>query len=222
MNLSTTAENDPLRLLEATLFAPEATRGDLEKLCAEAREQNIFAVCVNGSRVELARALTEESNVQVVALVGFPFGASDSDAKRYEAEIAADHGAHELDVVINLGRLKEGDTRYVLRELRDIVEAADERPVKAVLETHLLTREETILACRLVLDSGAQFAVTSTDFHTPAVSVETVKLLRESLGAEFGLKAAGGIRDLQTAQALLAAGATRLGIRAGALVLPTA
>ena len=175
---------------------------------------------MNGSRVELARTLTEESNVQVVALIGFPFGASDSDAKRYEAEIAVDHGAHELDVVINLGRLKDGDTRYVLRELRDIVEAADERPVKAVLETHLLTREETILACKLALDSGAQFVATSTDFHSPAVTVETVKLLRETLGPEFGLKAAGGIRDVQTAQALLDAGATRLGIPGRRAVLP--
>jgi deoxyribose-phosphate aldolase len=220
MNLSASAENDLPCHLEAALFAPDASRVDVEKLCADAREQNLFAVCVNGSRVELARALTEESNVQVVALIGFPFGASDSDAKRYEAEIAVDHGAHELDLVINLGRLKDGDTRYVLRELRDIVEAADERPVKAVLETSMLTREETILGCQLVLDSGAQFIVTSTDFHTPAVSVETVKLLRETLGTEFGLKAAGGIRDLQAAQALLAAGATRLGIRAGALILP--
>ena len=157
-----TAETNLPRHLELTLFAPVATRGNVEKLCAEAREQNFYAVCVNGSRVELARTLTEESDVQVVALIGFPFGASDSDAKRYEAEIAVDHGAHGLDVVINLGRLKDGDSRYVLRELRDIVEAADERPVKAVMETHLLTREETILACKLALDSGAQFVATST------------------------------------------------------------
>ena len=206
--------------VESTLFAPEATRRDVEQLCAEARVQNFFAVCVNGSRVELARALTEDSGVQVVALIGFPFGASDSDAKRYEAEIAVDHGAHELDAVIALGRLKDGDTHYVLRELRDIVEAADERPVKAVLEAHLLTTEETVLACKLVLDSGAQFVVTSTDSHEAPVTVETVKLMRGVIGEELGLKAAGGIRDLATAQALLAAGATRLGVPAGAKILP--
>ena len=164
--------------IEIALYAADTTQRDVEKLCAEARERNFFAVCVNGSQVERARTLLEETNIQIVALVGFPLGASDSDAKRYEAEIAADQGAHEIDFVINLGRLKEGDTRHVLREMRDIVEAADERPVKAVIEASLLSREEKILACRLALDSGVKFVSTSTDFDVPRVEVEDVKLLR--------------------------------------------
>jgi deoxyribose-phosphate aldolase len=203
------------RRIDFTLFAPDATRADIDALCAEAREKSFYAACVNSSRVELARALVEDSDVQVVALVGFPLGASDADAKRYETEIAVDHGTHEIDFVINLGRLKDGDHHYVLREMRDLAEAADERPVKVILETHLLTRDEKILACQLALDSGVQFIATSSDFHAPPVTVEEIQFLRETLGPAFGLKAAGGIRDAQTAQQLITAGATRIGVIAG-------
>jgi deoxyribose-phosphate aldolase len=213
--MTTLSARDMARRIDHTLFAADATRRDIERLCTEAREHGFFSVCVNGSRVELARAALEESEVRVVALVGFPLGAADPDAKRYEAEIAVDHGAHEIDFVINIGRLKDGDGDFVLREMRDIVEAADERPVKAVLESHLLTREEKILACRLALDSGAQFICSSTDFHAPDVAVEEVRLLREMVGEEFGVKAAGGIRDARTALALIEAGATRIGTGAG-------
>jgi deoxyribose-phosphate aldolase len=201
--------------IERALFAPDATRSDIEKLCTEAREQSWFAVCVNGSRVELARTLLEESEVRIVALVGFPTGAGDTDAKRYETEIAVDQDAHEIEAVINIGRLKEGDHRFVLREMRDIAEAADERPVKLILETHLLTREEIILAAELALDSGAQFVSTSTDWHVPDVKAVDVALLREKAGAEFGIKAAGNIRNAQTAHALINAGATRIGTTSG-------
>jgi deoxyribose-phosphate aldolase len=201
--------------IEAMLFASNATRADIEKFCAEAREKNYRAVCVNGSRVELARELLEEANVQVAALVGFPLGTNDSDAKRYETEVAVDSGAQEIEFVINIGRLKDGDRQFILREMRDIAEAADERSVKAILETHLLTRDEKILACQFALDSGIHFVVTSTDFHAPAVTVDDVKLLRETLGEQLGVKAAGQIRDAQTAQALIEAGANRLGISAG-------
>lgn len=201
--------------IECSIFAADATRQDVEKLCAAARENSWAAVCVNGSRVELARALLEESPVRVVALVGFPTGAADTDAKRYEAEIAVDHGAHEIETVINIGRLKDGDRRFVLREMRDIVEAADERPVKFVLETHLLAREEMLLSLELALDSGAQFVTTSTDWHVPDARVEDAALLRAKAGAEFGIKAAGNIRDVKTALALVAAGATRIGTTSG-------
>ena len=200
--------------IDYTLFAADATRADIEKLCAEAREKSYHAVCVNGARVELAHAVLEESEVRVVGLVGFPLGAADKDIKYYEAEAAVDYGAQEIDFVINIGRLKEGDHRYVLREMRDVVEAADECPVKAVLETHLLTREEKILACQLALDSGVQFVSTATDFHSPAASIDDVKLLRETLGKDFGIKVAGQIRDYTTAQKLIEAGVTRIGLMA--------
>jgi deoxyribose-phosphate aldolase len=211
----TLSAKDLARHIDYTQFAADATRGDMEKLCAAAREHSYHAVCVNGSRVELARTLLDESDVLVVALVGFPFGAGDEDAKRYETETAVDQGAQEIEVVINIGRLKDGDHPYVLRELRDIAEAADERPVKAVLETHRLTREEKILACRLALDSGVQFVSTATDFHSPAITIEEVKFLRETVGTTFGLKAAGGIHDAPTVLKLIEAGASRIGIRSG-------
>jgi deoxyribose-phosphate aldolase len=208
-------EEQPLaQRIERALFAPDATRQDFEKLYAEARENSWFGVCVNGSRVELVRTLLEETGVRVVALVGFPLGSSDTDAKRYETEIAADQGAHEIDAVINIGRLKEGDRRFVLREMRDIVEAADERPVKLILEAHLLTRAEISLAVELALDSGANFVVTSTDWHVPDVKADDVTFLREKAGAEFGIKAVGNIRDARTARALVQAGATRIGTTA--------
>lgn len=211
--MTPSADDAPLaQRLEYALFTPEATRGDLEKLCAEAREHALFGVCVHGSRVELARTLLEESDIQVVALIGFPHGATDTDAKRYETEIAVDYGAHELDAVINLGRLKEGDHRFVLREMRDIVEAADERPVKFILETHRLTRDEMTVAVELAAESGAKFVVTSTDWYVPDVKVEDVAWLREKAGAGLGIKASGNIRDVQAANALIQGGAARIGI----------
>jgi deoxyribose-phosphate aldolase len=206
---------DLARCIDQALFTPEATRRDLEQFCAEARQESFRSICVNGSRVELAYALLEESGVQVTALVGFPFGAADSDAKRYETEIAVDQGAHEIEVVMNVGRFKDGDQRYILREWRDLAEAADERPVKVVLQTHLLTRDEIVLACHLALDSGVQFVCNSTGFDTPPVSVEDIKLLRASVGEKFGVKAAGDIRNAVLAQALLDAGAMRIGTVAG-------
>src|SRR5262249_27956343 len=155
-------------------------------------------VCVNGSRVLQARTLVEESGVKVATTVGFPLGASDSDTKRFETEAAIDNGAHEIDIVMNIGRFKDGDHGYVLRELRDVVEAADERTVKVILETALLTREEKIAACKLVMDSGARVVKTSTGFSTGGATLEDVRLLRETVGERFGVKAAGGIRDFQT------------------------
>ena len=202
---------DLARCIDYTLFAADATRGDVEKFCAVAREKSFYSVCVNGSHVELAYALLEETDVQVTALVVFPLGENDSDAKRYETEIAVDFGAHEIDYVLNHGQLKGGNLNFVLREMRDIVEAADERPVKVILESHLLTTEENNQACQMALDAGAKFIVTSTDFQSPDVTVQEVGLLREMLGEEFGIKAAGGIRDSQAALALLKAGATRIG-----------
>jgi deoxyribose-phosphate aldolase len=163
--------------------------------------------------VELACTLLEDSEVKVTGLVGFPLGAADADAKRYETEVAVDHGAQEIETVLNIGRLKDGDHRYVLRELRDIAEAADERPVKVILETGLLTTEERNLACRLVLDSGAHCVCTGTGLRA-AATVEEVGSLRAMVGDKFGVKATG-LSDVQTAMAWIEAGATRLGTMEG-------
>ena len=205
--------------IDQTLLKPDAALKDIEKLCAEARGHNFHAVCVNGSWVAQARHFLDGCDVKVATVVGFPLGATDSDTKRYETEAAIDNGAQEFDVVINLGRLKDGDDEYVLRELRDVVEAADERPVKVIIETCLLTSAEKIRACRIVLDAGAQFVKTSTGFGTGGATVADVKLLREIVGEKFGVKAAGGIRDTQTALAMIEAGADRLGTSAGVAIV---
>lgn len=209
--MHTLSSRDLARSIDHTLLKPEATAANIERLCAEARTHGFFAVCVNGSWVGQARHFLDDSAVKVATVVGFPLGATDSDTKRFETEAAIDNGAQEIDVVLNLGRLKDGDDRYVLRELRDVVEAADERPVKVILETCLLTHEEKIRACQLVLDSGAQFVKTSTGFAAAGATIEDVKLLRRIVGHNFGVKAAGGIRDALTAVAMIEAGATRLG-----------
>jgi deoxyribose-phosphate aldolase len=205
--------------IDHTLLKADATVRDIERLCAEAREHRFFSVCLNGSRVELARHLLEDTDVKVATVVGFPLGALSSDAKRFEAETAIDEGAQEIDVVLNIGRLKDRDDRLVLRELRDVVEAADERPVKVILETCLLTREEKIRACHLVVESGARFVKTSTGFGAGGATIDDVQLLRETVGPDFGVKASGGIRDALTALAMIQAGATRLGTSAGLAIM---
>jgi deoxyribose-phosphate aldolase len=196
--------------IDHTLLKPDAAAQAIEKLCAEARAHRFAAVCVHGCRVELARHCLEDTGVKVATVVGFPLGAMSTDAKRYETEAAIDDGAQEIDVVLNVGWLKDGQHKLLLRELRDVVEAADERPVKVIIETCLLTREEKLKACGLILDSGAKFVKTSTGFSTGGATIEDVKLLREAVGPKFGVKASGGIRDART---------TRLGTSNGVAIL---
>lgn len=217
--MKTLSAKELARTIDHTLLKPDATARQIETLCAEAREHGFFAVCVNGSRVELARHLLDGADVKVACVVGFPLGAMSADAKRYETEAAIDDGAQEIDVVLNIARLKEGDNDYVLRELRDVVEAADERTVKVIIETCLLTQEEKTRACRLILDSGAHFVKTSTGFSAGGATIEDVKLLRQTVGPKFGVKAAGGIRDAATALAMIEAGATRLGTSNGVAIV---
>ena len=205
--------------IDHTLLKPDASLAQIEQLCAEAREHGFFSVCVNGSWVAAARHFLDGSDVKVASVVGFPLGAMSGDVKRYETEVAIDDGAHEIDMVLNVARLKAGDDKYVFREICDVVEAADERLVKVILETCLLTDEEKIRACKLVVESGAQFVKTSTGFSTAGATIADVKLMRETVGAKFGVKASGGVRDAQTALAMIAAGATRLGTSSGIAIV---
>ena len=214
-----TTPGELARYIDHTVLKPEASAQDIEKLCAEALQWGFFSVCVNGSRVEQAVHLLQPSQVKVGCTVGFPLGASDADTKRFETEAAIDNGAQEVDVVLNLGRLKEGDERYVLRELRDVVEAAEERTVKVILETCLLTDEEIVRGCHLAVEAGAQFVKTSTGFSTGGATVDHVKLMRQVAGPRLGVKASGGIRDTATALAMIEAGATRLGTSSGVKIV---
>jgi len=207
------------KYIDHTLLKPEATAKEIEKLCKEAKEHQFRSVCVNGSRIELAASLLEESGVLVAAVVGFPLGAGDSDVKRYETEAAVDMGAQEIDVVMNIGRFKESFHGYVVRELRDVVEAADDRTVKVILETCLLTDEEIVQACKLALEAEVHFVKTSTGFNKSGATIEHVKLMRETVGRNCGVKASGGIRDIKAALAMIEAGATRLGTSAGVAIV---
>ncbi len=207
------------RFIDHTLIRADATLRDIEKLCAEAREHNFHSVSVCGSWIVAARHFLDGSNVKTGCAVSIPLGAMSTDAKRFETEAAIDDGAQEIDVVINVGRLKDGEDKYVLRELCDVVEAADERTVKVILETCLLTDEQKIRACRMVVESGAHFVKTSTGLNSGGATVADVKLLRATVGPEFGVKASGGIRDVKTALAMIEAGATRLGTSAGVAII---
>ena len=207
--------------IDHTLLKPDATRSQLEQLCAEAAEHQFSTVCVNGSRVELAYSLLEDSDVQVCTVVGFPLGAMDADAKRYETEAAVDAGASEIDMVMNVGRFKDGEHEYIVREIRDVVEAADDRVVKVILETCLLTNDEIAQACKLVAQAQAHFVKTSTGFGSAGATLEHVRLMRETVGQFCGVKASGGIRDAKTARAMIEAGATRIGTSSGVAIVGT-
>ncbi len=207
------------RMIDHTLLKADATASDIRTLCDQARAHQFWSVCVHGSRVALAASLLEDTDVKVAAVVGFPSGATEGDVKRFEAESLIDLGAQELDVVLNIGRLKDGDDRAVLRELRDIVEAAEGVPIKVILETCLLTESEKHRACSLVVESGAQFVKTSTGFGSGGATLDDIKLMRSLVGPKFGVKASGGIRDSLTALAMIEAGANRLGTSAGIAIL---
>jgi len=214
--------SDLAKFIDHTLLKPEATRAQIEALCVEAAEHNFATVCVNGSRVELAYSLLEESDVQVATVVGFPLGAMEADVKRYETEAAIDAGAGEIDMVMNVGRFIDGDHDFIVREIRDVVEAADDHVVKVILETCLLSNEQIVQACKLVVQAQAHFVKTSTGFGSAGATIEHVKLMRETVSQFAGVKAAGGIRNAADAHAMIEAGATRLGTSGGVAIVSDA
>jgi deoxyribose-phosphate aldolase len=197
---------------DLAFWKPVVTPKEFAAFCASAQAKSARAICVNGSRVMLAAAGLEESSVQLVALVGFPLGTGDSDVKRYEAEVAIDFGAQEIELVLNLDHLKNGMHKALLREINDVVEAADERPVGVVLETRALTRAELVTLGGLLSDSGIKTVSTGTDFWPDArVDADDIKAIREALDPKIAIKAVGNLREGKVAQALIAAGAARIG-----------
>ena len=204
-------------VVDHTLLRPDATLADVERLCLEAVEHRLAAVCVNPAWVPECARLLRGSRVQLATVVGFPFGAGQREVKAAEAGLAVRQGAHELDVVASLGALRSGEWSVVERELRDVVRAAEDALVKVVLESALLTPMELVSACLLARDAGAHYVKTSTGFHAAGgATVEAVALMRLAVGDALGVKASGGVRDGATALAMLAAGATRIGTSAGA------
>ncbi|MFZ4599730.1 MAG: deoxyribose-phosphate aldolase [Terrimicrobiaceae bacterium] len=207
------------RSIDHTLLKPDATREEILKLCAEAREFGFFSVCVNSSRVATAAEALSGSGVAVAAVTGFPMGAMSSEAKAFETKLAVAAGASEIDTVIAVGQLKDGNLEYVLADLRGVVAAAGEARVKVIFETCLLSESEKITACRLSVEAGAAFVKTSTGFSSGGATVEDVKLMAAAVAGRCEVKASGGIRDLESAKIMLAAGATRLGTSNGVKIV---
>ncbi len=208
------------RLIDHTLLKPDATEEDIRRLCEEARRYGFASVCVNPSYVPLAARLLEGSEVAVCTVIGFPLGATTPTTKAIETRDAIANGATEIDMVINVGALKSGNDDLVRRDIQAVVDAARGKAlVKVILETALLSREEKIKACLLAKMAGADFVKTSTGFGPGGATVEDVALMREVVGPEMGVKASGGIRDLETAKAMVAAGATRIGASASVAIV---
>lgn len=203
------------RAIDHTLLKADATTEEIRRLCQEATEYGFFSVCVNSSRVALAAEILNGTGVAVAAVTGFPLGAMSSAAKAFETERAVADGASEIDTVLAIGALKDGDTRYVLEDLRGVVKAAGSARVKVIFETCLLTDEQKVTACKLSLEAGAAFVKTSTGFSTGGATLDDVRLMVLTVDGRCEVKASGGVRDLDAAKAMLAAGATRLGTSNG-------
>ena len=203
--------------IDHTLLKPKATRQEIETLCHEARTYNFASVCINPTWVKECAHLLYGSPVKVCTVVGFPLGATMGDVKAYETRRAIFDGATEIDMVINIGALKSSDDETVLRDICAVVAAAHEACaiVKVIIETALLTDDEKIRACLLARQAEADFVKTSTGFSKGGATVADIELMRRTVGAEMGVKAAGGVRDLTSAKEMIAAGATRLGASAG-------
>lgn len=205
-----------------TLLKPAATEAEIETLCREALDYNFGAVCVHGSRVEVAASFLEGAGQHLAAVVGFPLGATCPDVKAYEARACLAAGASELDVVVNLGWVKDGQWGRIGAELDLLREAADGSCLKLILETCYLTREEKIRLCQMAQGSGWDYVKTSTGFGSGGATLADVTLMRETVGGHLGVKASGGIRTLDDTLAFIGAGATRIGASAGVSILQEA
>jgi deoxyribose-phosphate aldolase len=211
-------------LIDHTLLKPEATRQQIEELCREAAQYGFATVCVNPAWVRLAAQLLAGSGVAVCSVVGFPLGATTADVKAYEARRAIFDGAREIDMVINVGALKSGDYRVVEHDIEAVTSPCRDCGAlsKVIIEAALLTDDEKVTACTLAKAAGADYVKTSTGFGPGGATAGDVALMRRAVGAEMGVKAAGGVRDFEGLQAMVAAGATRVGASAGVKIVQQA
>ena len=203
------------KYIDHTLLKADATEEEIEKLCREADENHFASVCVNSCWVKKASELLRDSSVKVCTVVGFPLGAMETASKAFEAEKAVENGADEVDMVINVGFLRSGMTDAVLEDIKEVRKATVGKILKVIIETCLLTDDEKKIACQLSVEAGADFVKTSTGFSTGGATVHDVALMRAAVGPDMGVKASGGIRDYETAKAMIEAGATRIGASAG-------
>jgi len=207
------------RMVDHTLLKPNATQAEIAKLCEEARKYCFASVCVNPSYVAYSAQLLQGSGVKVCTVIGFPLGSTTSTVKAVEARDAIANGAEEIDMVINVGALKSGNDAVVYEDIKAVREATRGRVLKVILETSLLSDEEKVRACIMSKKAGADFVKTSTGFGGGGATVEDVKLMRQTVGPLMGVKASGGIRDAKIADAMIQAGATRLGTSASVAIV---
>ena len=207
------------KYIDHTILKATASSSDVQKLCEEAIEHEFYSVCVNGCYVADAKHLLQGTDVKVAAVVGFPLGAMTTAAKVFEAKEAVENGASEIDMVINVAKLKDGEFEYVENEIRQIKEVIGDNVLKVIIETCYLTDEEKVKACELSLVAKADFVKTSTGFGTGGATYEDVKLMKSIVGDNAKVKASGGVRDKETAQKYVELGAERLGTSSGISIM---
>ncbi|WP_373558570.1 deoxyribose-phosphate aldolase [Bacillus sp. FJAT-45350] len=208
-------------MIDHTLLKPEATKEQIIQLSKEAAEFDFASVCINPTWVSVAyEELKDKPNVKVCTVIGFPLGASTPEVKAFETKNAIENGATEIDMVINIGALKDKNDSLVEQDIRAVVDAAKGSALtKVIIETSLLTDEEKLRACQLSVKAGADFVKTSTGFSIGGATLPDIKLMREAVGPTIGVKASGGVRDRQTALAMIEVGATRIGASAGIAIV---
>lgn len=207
--------NNIAKMIDHTVLKAVATTEDIKKICKEAKEHNFFSVCINPANIELAKKELEGSEVKVCTVIGFPLGANTSEVKAFETKDAIAKGADEVDMVINIGALKDKNYDYVLNDIKAVVDAANKKAlVKVIIETCYLTDEEKKIACELSVKAGTDYVKTSTGFGTGGSTPEDIKLMRNVVGANIGVKASGGVRTTDDAIKVMEAGASRIGASA--------
>lgn len=206
-------------MIDHTLLKADTTRPQIEKLCEEAKKYVFASVCVNPTWVKYSAELLAGTEVKVCTVIGFPLGASTSAVKAFETKDAIANGAGEIDMVINIGALKNGEFVVVLDDIKAVVEAANGTLVKVIIETCLLTEEEKVKACQLSVEAGADFVKTSTGFSTGGATAEDIALMRKTVGPDLGVKASGGVRNLEDMKKMIENGATRIGASSGVAIM---
>ena len=207
------------KYIDHTILKPEATKDKILKLCEEAKEYDFASVCINPCWIETAAEVLKGSDVKVCTVIGFPLGAMTKDAKVLEAKDAVEKGADEVDMVINVGKLKDHDLDYVTEEIRAIKEACGDHVLKVIIEACLLTDEEKVDACKCAMAAKADFVKTSTGFSSGGATEHDVRLMKETVGDALKVKAAGGIRTKEAFEAMIAAGAERIGTSSGSQLI---
>ncbi len=207
------------KYIDHTLLKPEATKEQIKKICEEAKEYNFKSVCVNPTQVAYAKELLCDSDVLVCTVIGFPLGANTSSVKAFETKDAIKNGADEIDMVVNIGAIKDKNYDLVKKDIEAVVDSSSDKLVKVIIETCLLTDQEKRKLCQIVIEAGADFIKTSTGFSTGGATKEDISLFKEEVEDKIGIKASGGVRNIEDANIMIKCGATRLGTSGGVQII---